>query len=452
MIFWLWASGRSLPGDSGERLVRRVLHLSLDKRKGPASDGRVGLWHAPPTVMKPAFRVLGRAALALGIVALGAGVMAALIASRPPAESKPADQAGVVVRTLKVKASTQLTTIASQGTVIPAREVQLQPEVPGRVVYKSPNLVPGGRFKKGEVLLRIDASEYALRAQQTASQLEQAEQQVKLEAARGEMAAAEWKMIGEDSRATDTGRAAALREPQRQETEARLRLAEQERDLASLNVGRTTLTAPFNGFVRNGLVSVGQYVSPAGSLGTLVGSDEFWVQVSVPADRLSSLKVPGFNAEEEQGSEVSVWQEMGSERIVRPGRVVRLYGDVDPVGRMARVLARIEDPLGLLSKEKTLPLLLDSYVHVDIQGQEMSHVVEVPRSAVHSGRFVYLFGPDSRLVVREVEIAWSKAESLLVFSGLKEGDEVITSRIGNAVAGLQLRRAKALEKPSEGAP
>jgi len=304
------------------------------------------------------------------------------------------------------------------------------------VVYRADNLVPGGRFQKGDVLLRIDASEYSLRAKQSAAQIEQVQQQLMIEESRGELAAEEWRLIGEDEGASDVGRSVALRKPQKKEAEARMELAEHERGLAILNVGRTTLRAPFNGFVREGTVNVGQYISPAVSLGRIVGSDEFWVQVSVPVDSLASIRVPGFNAEEGEGSSVSVWQEVGDQRIERAGKVVRLYGDVDPAGRMARLLAQIEDPLGLKSEEtRVLPLLLGSYVHVDIEGQAMVDVIEIPRAALHQGRYVYLFGPRDELIVREVKIAWRKPETLLVSQGLEDGDELITSRIGNAVDG-----------------
>lgn len=402
--------------------------------------------------MSPVVKAAARAGIAIIIVAVGAGVMGALVKSRATTEATPESNTGVVVRTAKLKGTKQLATVAAQGTVLPAHQVTLQPEVQGRVVYRSENLVPGGRFKKGEVLLRIDASEYALRAKQSASQVEQAEQQLLLEESRGELALHEWKLIGEDGAASDVGRSVALRKPQRKEAEARMKLADVDRSLAVLNVGRATLTAPFNGFVKEGSVNVGQYISPASSLGVLVGSDEFWIQVSVPVEKLSSIMVPGFNAEKDEGSKVSVWQEIGDERIVRMGELVRLYGDVDPAGRMARVLTRVVDPLGLESKGEgpEFPLLLGSYVHVDIEGQEMIDVIEVPRSAVHAGRYVYLIGAGDELVIRDVTIAWRKPESLLISEGLKDGDEIITSRLGNAVEGLKLRRlTPTSDRPSE---
>ncbi len=394
--------------------------------------------------MKSPTRLLLRIALPISIVALGVVAQKALSSMREPAQSKPPGEEGVVVRTLKVSASRERVTIAAQGTVVPARELSLQPEVQGRVIYRAPSLIPGGTFKKGEVLLRIDPSEYALRAKQSATEVERAREQLKLEQSRGEVAAREWNLIGGESGGTKTGREVALRLPQMKEAEANIALAQQAADLAELNVGRTTLTAPFNGLVKSGQVQVGQYVSPNVSLGTLVGSDEYWVQVSVPMEQLGDIYVPGFNAKEGEGSAASVWQELGRQRIERKGKVVRLYGDVDPMGRLSRVLVNIDDPLSLSlpAAERGVPLLLGAYVHVDIEGHEMAQVIEVPRSSVHSGRYVYVYGPDDRLSVREVDIAWRKPNTYLLRSGLESGEEIITSRLGTPVDGLKLRCAK----------
>jgi RND family efflux transporter MFP subunit len=363
-----------------------------------------------------------------------------LTQNRAEPETKAPSDTGISVRTIEVHSTHQRVSVGAQGTVMAAREVSLQPEVQGRVIYRSESLVPGGRFKKGDLLLRIDPREYSIRAKQSASEVHQAEQQLLLEASRGKVAEQEWNIISDDEVPNDV----ALRKPQMQEAEARRDLAAQARDLALLNVDRTALRAPFNGIVQNAHVNVGQYVSPAVSLGTLVGSDEYWVRVSVPVQQLGDIFVPGFNAKPDEGSDAVVWQSLESSRIERKGQVVRLFGDVDPMGRLARVLVQIEDPLGLMiaTEKRGLPLLLGSYVHVDIEGHQMADVIEIPRLAVHAGRYVYVYGKDDRLEVREVEIAWRRPTTILLRSGVADGDEIIVSRLGTAIDGLKLRRAE----------
>jgi hypothetical protein len=72
-------------------------------------------------------------------------------------------------------------------------------------------------------------------------------------------------------------------------------VAEHTRCLAVLNVGRTTLRPPLDGFRQKDHVNEGQFVSPAVSLGTSVGSDALGIQVSVSVDWRSTVDVPGLN-------------------------------------------------------------------------------------------------------------------------------------------------------------
>ena len=85
---------------------------------------------------------------------------------------------------------------------------------------------------------------------------------------------------------------------------------------------------------------------------TIVG---VWVQVALPMDHLSAFDVPGFNCERGEGSRARVWQDLGGQMLKRGGRVIRLLGDLDPVGRMARVLIEIRDPFGLEAKRAKKP-------------------------------------------------------------------------------------------------
>ena len=83
-----------------------------------------------------------------------------------------------------------------------------------------------------------------------------------------------------------------------------------------------------------------------------------------------------------KGSEVTVIQKAGSDSVSRKGHVIRLLGDLDTNGRLARLLVEVDDPLNLKNKEAQLPLLLGSYVTVEISGKSMDNVAELPRSAV----------------------------------------------------------------------
>ena len=51
-----------------------------------------------------------------------------------------------------------------------------------------------------------------------------------------------------------------------------------------------------------------------------------------------------------------------------------------------------------------------------------------------------VYGAGGLLEIRDVQIAWKTPEHYLIGQGLEAGEQVILSRLGNAVTGMQLRR------------
>lgn len=406
-------------------------------------------------------RVLRSVAPVLVIVA-GVLVFAALVATRPSPHKEAPKDLRLLVETVNVWSKAQRLRVQAAGTVVPAKEVRVVPQVSGRVVWRNPEFVAGGRLKQRAPLVRIDPSDYALDVEQRKASVEQAEHQLRIERSRQEIAKQEWGIIGEDARATAEGKSVALREPQVKTAEAALAAAKTAQQMAKLSASRTSLVAPFNAFVRGKTVDVGQVVGPGSELGTLVGSDSFWVQVSVPLSSLGAIAIPGLNAAVGEGAPVKVRQDVGGSSSLRKGRVLRLLGDLDPVGRMARLLVEIEKPLYLeansedfaASNDETegshgpsLPMLLGSYVQVEIEGNQLVDVIELPRVALRENNRALVYA-GGLLQVRDVEVVWRREDSVLVTRGLKNGDEVIVSRVPNPVSGSRLRKAVAERKPS----
>jgi hypothetical protein len=171
----------------------------------------------------------------------------------------------------------------------------------------------------------------------------------------------------------------------------------------------------------------------------LIGTDAYWVQVSIPADQLGALVLPSAGGE--IASPAVVRQTVGSEAVEREGKLLRLLGDLDPVGRLVRVLVEVTDPLHLQREASAaaLPLLLGAYVSVDFEGRQVSDVAELPRSALHDGDKVFLCGPNDELVIRPVQVSWRTVDTVLVSAGLEPGERLVTSRIATPIAGMKLR-------------
>lgn len=312
------------------------------------------------------------------VIGSGVAVASKLASSREePARKEQVDR-GTLVEVQTVERSQQTVEVEARGTVRAAQRLNVQSQLNGEIVWINDKLVPGGLIKKGEVMFRIQGRDFRIAVDQRETSVAQAEAQLSIEAGQQRVAKKEWELFQDGSDGT-ADPSLALRAPQKRVAEVSLDAAKSQLEQAKLNLSRTSVKAPFNLMVETENVEVGQLVGPGALAATVVGTDEFWVQVSVPMDRLDFIKIPGVNATE--GGDVTVEQSVGAKTVARDGKVVRLLGELDPVGRMARVLVAVQDPLNLAKGEdeaRGLPFLLSAFVTVKFDGAQQMEVSEIP--------------------------------------------------------------------------
>lgn len=383
--------------------------------------------------------------LALAVVGAGVGTLVALKNTKPEAQREEKKHEGTLVEVRTVQAARHEVRVRAQGTVMPAERVVLMPEITGRVIWQNDELVPGGHLRAGAVVLRIDPRDYQLQLEARRAEVSRAELDLRLEKSQQEVARREWEKFGPKGQAPADGGSLALREPQVQTAEVAVKSAKSALDQARRSLDKTVLKSPFNSLVMTENVDEGQLVGPQTQVATLVGTDRFWVQVSVPVESLSHIRIPGRRGVE-TGSEARVWAQVGGDRVERTGQVLRILPDLDPGGTMARILVGIDDPLALAESEgsdERLPLLLNSYVQVEIAAPPIDDVIEVPRVALRDGDKVYVMDDQSALRIRDVNIVWRRPDSVLVDGGLEGGERIVTSRLPAPMEGMKLR----LDKP-----
>jgi len=408
---------------------------------------------APPPAAPTALTWVGRGVrVLLVLVILGAGgwVSHYWLTHRPAAKRRPPQFQAVLVEVARVAPQTHAVIVRAMGTVVPARTVQLASQVGGRVVTVSEDFLPGGRFKANERILRIEPRDYELAVQQRASELARAQGDLKVEMGQQSVARREYELLGREIKEGD--RELVLREPQLATAQAAVAAAEASLEQANLDLARTAVVAPFNAMVQSRDVDLGAHVNVGTGLASLVGTDAYWVRVLVPVDDLGWIDIPGFNAQ--TGSEARVYHESAWDAdAFREGKVERLMSELEPQGRMARLLVSVEDPLDLNSPSgQRRALILGSYVRVEISGRDLPDVIRVPRTALRDGNRVWVMQPDRTLDIRRVEVAWSGEDHVLVRQGLSDGDLLVTSDIGTPVDGMALRASDGGAAPPEGTP
>lgn len=365
------------------------------------------------------------------------GISKKLKESKVEPEQKPTEQQGPLVTAAEVQATRRPIMIQAQGSVIPARVVEVQPEVSGQIVSQHPHLIPGGVIEAGETLVQIDERDYRLRVEQQQAAVERAAYQLQVELGRQSIAEREWKLLEKrvKTKTGEAGRDLALRKPQIRNARAELAAAKSAVRQARLSLERARIKAPFNAMIRAESVEVGQVVAPGRPLATLVGTDAFWVQISVPETDLRWIPLP--DADGEGGAKVKI-SPLGRAGAPRAGRVVQLLGDLDPVGRMARLLVEVRDPT-VATAEGAPPLLLGAFVEVSIEGRAVEGVIPVPRVAMRPGDELWIARDDNTLEIRKVEVAHRTRDEVLVRAGVKPGERVITSRVAAPITGMKIR-------------
>ena len=373
----------------------------------------------------------------LVILAGGGAIGLVLVMTGPETKPKEGSESATIVHTIPLMPHTKQVRITAYGEVIPARKVEIKPQVSGQVIWQNDAVIPGGRLWENEELIRIDPKDYELGLAEVRAEFEQARFEYEVESGRQVIALREWNEIQQDLDVTEVNESLVLREPHYRRAEALLDEARNDIEQAELQLSRTTIRAPFNAMVVQESVEVGQLLNNGSTICQLVGTDAFWIQVTVP---LSMLKWIQFPDADRPGADATVALDTGNGgQSTWKGKVLRLLSDLEPMGRMARVVIEAPDPLGLEGDAKDgLPLLLGSYVEVNIEAGKLENVLEIPRSALREGNKIWVIGRDPTLKIMDCEVLWSLKETVLVSNQLDPGDKLIVSDLRVAIPGMSV--------------
>ncbi len=257
------------------------------------------------------------------ILGVGVGAAAYFVKNRPAPPTKPPQPFAPPVSVIAVQSGRHTVAIEALGTVIPARQTAIRAEVAGIVRDISPAFIPGGTIAKGSPFVTLDDRDFRLDVAAREADLASSRASLDLEMGYQQVARHEWGLLKRSGEAPGDN-VLALRKPQLAQARAKVRQAETALDLARLNLGRTAIRAPFTALVLSKDTEIGARVSITDALATLVDAREFWVEATLPVDRLPWIELPATSG---QGSEVRIRsQASGAERT---GRVLRLLGDLE---------------------------------------------------------------------------------------------------------------------------
>jgi membrane fusion protein (multidrug efflux system) len=302
------------------------------------------------------------------------------------------------VTTIVAKKENWSSSLKSIGSVVAVQGVTVSADLPGivgRISFDS-----GREVREGQVLVQLDTRQEqaqlaAVEAQRNLARINYDRMKALVEA--GAIARAEYD------------RAMA----EKSETEARV-------GEIRATIERKTIRAPFSGVLGIRQVNLGQYLSGGTAIVPLQSLNPIYVDFGVPQQDATQVRVGQtvkITANELKGAEFT-------------GRVTAIDSVVDEATRNVRVQATLSNP-----KAKLRPGM---FVEAELSFGESQDVITLPTSAVSYapyGDSVYVVadlkddkGQTYRGVRQQfVKIDRSRGDQVAILSGIKPGEEVVTS-------------------------
>ena len=368
------------------------------------------------------------------IIIFGIIVMVVLVKAYPDAERVKSEAYKPLVRYEMARKGSSKIYVNSQGTVRPRTESLLFPLVSGQIISISPKFASGGFFNKGEVILRIDPTDYRLAKTRAELQVSQAELSLAREQEEAKLARTEWQKIGKGEAPP-----LVLREPQVKQAEASLAAAKATYEQAALNLQRTQVKAPYDCRVKSKRVDVGQLAGPNAAVADIYAGDYAEIRLPLTDSDLAFIDIPyAYRAGEKANEPAVVINSVFAGKTYKwEGWLVRLEGEIDPLNRMIHGVARIDDPFKA-SKDRP-PLAVGMFVSAVIEGRAYDNVFTLSRAALRGENMVWVINAENELNFRTVDVLRTERDQVIITSGIDENEKICLTVLDAVVDGMEVR-------------
>ncbi|MDT4897830.1 MAG: hypothetical protein QOH25_2907 [Acidobacteriota bacterium] len=346
--------------------------------------------------------------------------------------------------------------LEATGSLAADEQTDVAPQISGKVVAVGVEL--GSYVKQGQMIVKLDDNDARIRLDQTLAQLQQAQAAVRqaeakiglrpgqsfdptrvadVGSARVALELAE-KQLRRFERLIETGDVSrssydqqkAQRDQLQQQYEvaltkarqdyaavvaARAGVANAETQVAQArrNITYALVYSPINGYVAERPADLGEYVSPATKVATVVSTNPLRVRIDIPEQALSAIQM---------GQSVSVNVSAYPDRNFS-GRVHHVSPSVTPNSRTMTVEAVVENGDGLLKPGQ--------FATVRILQPQTAQAVLVPLRSIRaeSGTSYVFVIKDGHAEKRIVQLGQAEGDLVEIKSGVVTGEQVATSNV-----------------------
>jgi RND family efflux transporter MFP subunit len=367
------------------------------------------------------------------VLVAGAAIVQVLVAAKPEPEKNDDEARPISLYVDEVKSERVTIGVNTQGEVRPKTEIDLIPQVSGRIVAMSESFNDGAEFTPDSLLLKIDDTDYQLAAINAEARVAQAQTELEREQATAVVKEEQWRK----ERKTQEPTPFSLNLTQVAQAEAMLRSAQADLRKARIDLERTEIRVPFFGRVRERFVGIGQYVTAGTKVGRVFSIDIAEVRLPLTDSQLVELNLPlGYKAENMiSAPQVNFKANLGNREFFWTGKLVRVDAAINQDTRLIYATAEVVDPYGLGATEG-MPLAVGMFVNAEIEGVSEQNAYVMPRLALRNQDTVYVINSDNQLEIRTVNVISTSEDHVMVSSGVSSGEHVVTSTLPNAADGM----------------
>lgn len=299
--------------------------------------------------------------------------------------------------------------LSANGSILAQDEVQLQPEVSGRVTFL--NIKEGSTVTEGTLLLKINDAELQAQVAKLRTQIKIAQSNL--------------------NRLSQLLKINGVAQAEYDAAENVLNNINADIELLKVQIDKTELRAPFTGKLGLRNISLGAYVSPTTVVVSLQNTSRLKIDISVPEKYAGSIKV-GDNMECDVAGIDNPFQ----------AKVIAVEPQIDEMTRNLTVRASIQN-----ANSKLVP---GAYVKVQLKLKETPNAILIPSNTVipddRATRIVIVDSSKAKFV--DIEIGTRTASEVQVLSGLKLGDTILTTGLLQVKPGMPVKITKTTSKSS----
>ena len=402
----------------------------------------------------------------------------------------PPEKGGEMLRSLMtapLRRETVVPTVREFAEVKSLEDVVIKAEVSGKVVFCGRGTEDGVLVKKGELLLEIESADYKIAKRQAEAELailesdaKRAEVDIKdleevlsetkddyaLEksnydrvkelfdkqvVSKSELERAEQFISRKKKLYIEAGNVLSKRKFDLEVTRAKIKRAQAALAQAELNIERTRVKSPIDGRVDKCDIEVGEYLGVGRAICHVVNDALPALDVPVNAD--DALRILGVRPDKERWLEAPK-HVTATVKWLRYPKLCAWKSDIvgiEDYDRKTDTLKIRVAPVEYQGSDKSpFPLLPGMFCEVVFQAPPLEGAFKIPFSALQFDNNVFTVDSEGILHRHKVEPFQIEGDTVIIRSGLPEGESVVIQQLPRGLAAGMKVKAARLDGPADG--